>query len=143
MKKELVVREIFSITNKKLAKRVMVMSLSGMAFGSETNINVNSHGRGKIKVIKAEKFVGMDAVCIIGKLIEGAVVKKMKVHGRDNTQIISVESKVGDGYCTKPGAQVLLMVEGIYKEDFPAGSEMVFVKGAEEVAKAKGKIIIA
>ena len=29
------------------------------------------------------------------------------------TQVISVESKVGDGICTKPGAQVVLMIEGI------------------------------
>jgi hypothetical protein len=119
------------------------LSLSAMAFGSENSVNAASHERGRIKVIKAEKFVGMEAVCVIGKLIDGAVCKKMKVLGKEGSQVISVESKVGDGYCTKPGAQVLLMVEGIYKEDYPVGSEMSFVKGAEDKAKAKGKIIIA
>jgi hypothetical protein len=119
------------------------MSLSTLTFGSMNSCNALSHARGKVKVIKAEKFVGMDAVCLIGKLVEGAVAKKMKISGLNQTQIISVESKVGDGYCTKPGAQVVLMIEGINKEDLPAGAEIVFEKCATEIAKPKGKIIIA
>jgi hypothetical protein len=107
------------------------------------SVNAASYAKGKIKVIKAEKFVGMDAVCVIGRLVDGAVAKKMKVSGKDCTQVISVESKVGDGYCTKPGAQVVLMVEGINKEECPAGTEIIFEKSAEAEAKAKGKIIIA
>ena len=106
-------------------------------------VNAASHTRGRIKVIKAEKFVGMDAVCVIAKLVEGAVAKKMKVAGKNSTQVISVESKSGDGCWTKEGSQVVLMIEGVYKEDFPAGVEVIFEKGAEEAAKAKGKIIIA
>ncbi|MFA5125769.1 MAG: hypothetical protein WC462_02075 [archaeon] len=119
------------------------MSLSTLTFGSMNSINANSHTRGKVKVIKAEKFVGMEAVCIIGRLVEGAVAKKMHVSGNNSTQIISVESKVGDGYCTKQGAQVVLMVEGINKEDCPTGVEIIFEKGADEAVKSKGKIIIA
>ncbi|MFA5931032.1 MAG: hypothetical protein WC821_01840 [archaeon] len=119
------------------------MSLSSLTFGSMNGVNAASHTRGKIKVIKAEKFVGMDAVCVIAKLVEGAVAKKMKVAGKSSTQVISVESKSGDGCCTKEGAQVVLMIEGVYKEDFPAGTEVIFEKGAEEAAKAKGRIIIA
>ena len=119
------------------------MSLSTLTFGSMNSINAQSHQRGRVKIIKAEKFVGMDAVCVIGRLLEGAVAKKMRIAGRQNTQIISVESKVGDGYCTKPGAQVVLMVEGIYKEELVAGSEVIFEKSTQDEAKAKGKIIIA
>lgn len=107
------------------------------------SVNANSHTRGKVKVVKAEKFVGMDAVCVIARLTEGAVAKKMKVCGKDATQIISVESKSGDGYCTKIGAQVVLMVQGINKDDYPSGSEIIFEKNAEVESKAKGKIIIA
>jgi hypothetical protein len=108
------------------------------------SINAQSHNRGKVKVVKAEKFVGMEAVCVIAKLVEGAVAKKMRMSGKPNSQIISVESKVGDGYCTKPGAQVVLMIEGVYKEDFPSGAEIIFEKtsGPEE-GKPKGRIIIA
>ncbi len=108
------------------------------------SINASSHTKGKVKVIKAEKFVGMDAVCVIARLVDGAVAKKMRVSGKNATQIISVESKVGDGYCTKPGAQVVLMIEGINKEDYPEGAEIAFEKGAgEEATKSKGRLIIA
>jgi len=119
------------------------MSLSTLTFGSMNSINANSHARGKVKVVKAEKFVGMEAVCIIARLVDGAVAKKMHVQGKPASQIISVESKVGDGYCTKPGAQVVLMVEGINKEDCPTGAEIIFEKSAEEAVKSKGRIIIA
>jgi hypothetical protein len=119
------------------------MSLSSLTFGSANSANAGSLGNGRVKVIKAEKFVGMDAVCLIGKLIDGAVAKKMKVAGKEGSQVISVESKSGDGYCTKCGAQVVLMIEGIVKDDYPAGSEIHLIKGAEEAAKSKGKIIIA
>ena len=119
------------------------MSLSTLTFGSMNSVNANSHAGGKVKVIKAEKFVGMDAVCIISRLSEGAVAKKMKVVGKPGSVVISVESKSGDGCCTKIGAQVVLMVEGITKDDFPAGSDITFEKGAEEAAKSKGRIIIA
>ena len=119
------------------------MSLSTLTFGSMNSINAQSHTRGKVKVIKAEKFVGMEAVCVIGRLVEGAVAKKMKVMGKNTTQIISVESKVGDGFCTKPGAQVVLMVQGIEKEDYPSGTEIIFEKNSAEEVKAKGRLIIA
>jgi hypothetical protein len=99
---------------------------------------------GKVKVIKAEKFVGMDAVCVIGKLVDGAVTKKMAFKGKDGTQILSVESKFGDDSCTKIGAQVVLMVEGISKDDCPSGTEIIFNKTAcTEAKKNCGKIIIA
>ncbi|VVB76255.1 Uncharacterised protein [uncultured archaeon] len=120
------------------------MSLSTLTFGSMNSINAQSHNRGKVKIIKAEKFVGMDAVCVIAKLVEGAVAKKMKMAGKDKSVVISVESKSGDGYCTKIGAQVVLMVEGVYKEDFPAGADIIFEKGAGgDESKPKGRVIIA
>ena len=85
----------------------------------------------------------MDAACVIAKLAEGAVAKKMKVRGNPSSIVVSVESKSGDGCCTKIGAQVVLMVEGIHKEDYPSGSEMVLEKTACEEVKSKGRIIIA
>ena len=120
------------------------MSLSTLTFGSMNSINAQSHTRGKIKIIKAEKFVGMDAVCVIAKLVDGAAAKKMKVSGKNGSTVISVESKSGDGVCTKVGAQVVLMIEGVYKEDFQPGAEIILEKGAEDsTAKPKGRIIIA
>jgi hypothetical protein len=133
----------FAFLKGNQKQRVVILSLSSLTFGSMNSVNAGSHTRGKIKVIKAEKFVGMDAVCVISKLVEGAVAKKMKVVGKNNSQVISVESKSGDGCCTKEGAQVVLMVEGVHKDDFPAGAEIIFEKGAEEAAKAKGRVIIA
>ncbi len=119
------------------------MSLSSLTFGSMNGTNAASHTRGKIKVVKAEKFVGMDAVCVIAKLTEGAVAKKMKMQGKNSSVVVSVESKSGDGCCTKVGAQVVLMVEGICKEDCPVGADLIFEKFGSEEAKAKGRIIIA
>lgn len=118
------------------------MSLSSLTFASANSINAASHTTGKVKVVKAEKFVGMDAVCVIARLVEGAVAKKMRVINKPGTIIVSVESKSGDGYCTKSGAQVVLMVEGIKKDDYPVGSEIIFEKCGEEACKAKGKVII-
>ncbi len=119
------------------------MSLSSLTFASANSTNAASHTTGKVKVVKAEKFVGMDAVCVISRLVEGAVAKKMRVLGKNQTQVLSVESKSGDGYCTKIGAQVVLMVEGINKDDYPTGSEIIFEKCGEEACKAKGRVIIA
>lgn len=129
---------------KKFKSRVVNLSLSTLTFGSMNSVNSQSHAKGRVKVIKAEKFVGMEAVCVIARLVDGAVAKKMRVTGKNMTQVISVESKVGDGVCTKPGAQVVLMVEGIEKDDYPSGTEIIFEKGtADEAAKPKGRIIIA
>jgi len=119
------------------------MSLSSLTFGSMNGVNAGAHTKGKIKVVKAEKFVGVDAVCVIAKLVDGAVAKKMKLQGKNASQVLSVESKSGDGCCTKIGAQVVLMVEGIDKDDCPSGAELVFEKCGSEECKAKGKIIIA
>ncbi len=120
------------------------MSLTSLTFSGMSEDSANCVGKGRVKIIKAEKFVGMDAVCVIGKLVDGAVAKKMAVHGKESsTHVISVESKYGDGACTKIGAQVVLMVEGIQKEDYPCGAEIILTKSAQEANKPKGKIIIA
>ena len=119
------------------------MSLSSLTFGSENSINASDHARGKVKVVKAEKFVGMDAVCVISRLVEGAVAKRMRVQGKSNSVIVSVECKSGDNLCTKIGAQVVLMVEGINKDDYPTGSEIIFEKCGSEACKPKGRVIIA
>ncbi|MDD2531409.1 MAG: hypothetical protein PHY04_01175 [Candidatus ainarchaeum sp.] len=119
------------------------MSLSSLTFGSSNSINSSSHSGGRVKVVKSEKFVGMEAVCVIARLVEGAVAKKMRVKGKNKSMVISVESKSGDGVCTKNGAQVVLMIEGINKEDYPTGVEICFEKCEEEACKPKGRIIIA
>jgi len=119
------------------------MSLTTLTFSGSSEESANCVGRGKVQVIKTEKFVGIDAVCLIGKLVDGAVAKKMCVDGKNSTNVLTVESKYGDGACTKIGAQVVLMIEGINKSDFPAGTEIILTKGAQcENAKPKGKIII-
>ena len=41
------------------------LSLSTLTFSSMNSVSAQSHARGKVKVIKSEKFVGMDAVCVI------------------------------------------------------------------------------
>ena len=119
------------------------MSLSSLTFGSTNGADIASNTKGKIKIIKAEKFVGMEAVCVIAKLVDGAVAKKMKMQGKNSSLVVSVESKSGDGYCSKQGAQVVLMVEGINKEDCPSGAEIVFEKCGTAECKPKGRIIIA
>jgi len=119
------------------------MSLTTLTFGSANSTDAGAHAGGKVKVVKSEKFVGMDALCIIAKLVDGAVAKRMRVAGKNSTFVVSVESKSGDGVCTKQGAQVVLMVEGMNKEEAPAGAEIVFEKCIEEACKPKGKVIIA
>ena len=119
------------------------MSLNSLTFGSENSTNAGEHVRGKVKVIKAEKFVGIDAVCVISRLVEGAVAKRMRVAGKNNSVVVSVECKSGDNLCTTIGMQVVLMVEGIHKEDYPTGSEIIFEKCTGEACKPKGRIIIA
>lgn len=120
------------------------MSLTGMTFSNSGEEVANVVGKGKVKIIKAEKFVGMDAVCVIGKLVDGAVAKRMSVEGKDNTSVLTVESKYGDGACSKIGAQVVLMVLGIDKDHYPSGTEIILTKGnTVEAGKPKGRIIIA
>lgn len=119
------------------------MSLSSLTFSSENSVNSGAHAPGKVKVVKAEKFVGMDAVCVISRLVEGAVAKRMKVMGKPGSVVVSVECKSGDNLCTKIGAQVVLMIEGIKKEDYPTGSEIIFEKCGEDSCKPKGRVIIA
>jgi hypothetical protein len=119
------------------------MSLNSLTFGSENNMNSSEYSRGKVKVVKAEKFVGIDAVCVISRLVEGAVAKRMRVVGKNGSVVVSVECKSGDNLCTKIGMQVVLMIEGINKEDYPTGSEMLFEKCGEGTCKPKGRIIIA
>jgi hypothetical protein len=115
-----------------------------MTFSGASQESANCVGRGKVKVIKSDKFVGMDAVCLIGRLVDGAVAKKMCVHGKESASVLTVESKYGEGACTKIGAQVVLMIQGLEKDDFPSGTEIILTKGAQcENSKPKGKIIIA
>lgn len=122
-------------------ERVIRMSLTTLTFGGASS--VEGVGRGKVRVLKTEKFVGSEEVCVIGKLVEGGIIKKMKVSGRDAAQVVSVESKYGDGFCTRPGAQVVLMVSGIDKSEYACGTEICFEKTLEEQAKPKGRVIIA
>jgi hypothetical protein len=118
--------------------------LTTLTFSGSGSSSAESVGKGKIKVLKTDKFVGSSEVCVIGKLVEGAVSKKMSVSGKDGSQVISVESKYGDGFCMREGAQVVLMVSGISKDEYGAGAEIVFEKSfMQEAARPKGRIIIA
>ena len=119
------------------------MSLTTLTFNSANSATNERAGKGKVMVIKTEKFVGSEEVCVIGRLVEGAVFKKMSVSGRDGCQVVSVESKYGDGLCEKQGAQVVLMVSGINKDDYIAGSELAFERMVQEKAKQMGRVIIA
>ena len=120
------------------------MSLITMTFAKDGMQRANSIGQGRIKVLKTDKFYGSDGVCVIGKLIDGAVSKHMSICGKSGC-ITTVESKYGDNSCTKLGAQVLLMIDGLEKEDFSVGEEVLFENEqiAETISKPKGKLIIA
>lgn len=122
------------------------MSLITLTFNNNSSRNTNNlcnSTKGKIKIIKTEKFFGTQEICVIAKLIEGAVAKEMFVSGTEE-KIVSVESNYGEGFCQKVGAQVVLMVLGANKEDYQSGQEIEFQK-AESIAiqKPRGKIIIA
>jgi len=120
------------------------MSLITMAFAKDGMQEAARIGQGKIKVLKTDKFYESDGICVIGKLIEGAVSKHMSICGKSGC-ITTVESKYGDNACSKTGAQVLLMIDGIEKEDVAVGEEMSFETEAlaEAIIRPKGKIIIA
>ena len=120
------------------------MSLITMTFAKSGTEQACRIGQGKIKVLKTDKFYGSDGICVIGRLIEGAVSKHMSVCGKAGC-ILTVESKYGDGACIKQGAQVLLMIDGLEKEDVTVGEELSFEAAEKiaEVARPKGRIIIA
>ena len=119
------------------------MSLITMTFAKSGTEQACRIGQGKIKVLKTDKFYGSDGICVIGRLIEGAVSKHMNLCGKAGC-ILTVESKYGDGSCIKQGAQVLLMIDGIEKDEVTIGEELSFE--AEVIAETilpKGRIIIA
>ena len=119
------------------------MSLITMTFAKDGMQRANNIGQGKIRVLKTDKFYGDDGICVIGKLIEGAVSKHMNICGK-NACITTVESKYGNNSCIKQGAQVLLMIDGIEKEDVAVGEEMTFeMEQIAETIRPKGKLIIA
>jgi hypothetical protein len=101
--------------------------------------------KGVVKVIKTEQFFGTEEVCLIGRLVNGAIASEMLIPGTDK-KIVSVESNYGDGFCQKTGAQVVLMVANADKSEYTTGQEIEFQKAVEAVAQAakpKGKLIIA
>jgi hypothetical protein len=107
---------------------------------SSTNKSVS---KGKISVLKTDKFFGTDELCVIGKLIEGGVCENMSFCGDSNKKVVSVESKSGDRLCTKIGAQVVLMVSGIEKEEVLVGEELQFEKTLFDKPRPVGRFIIA
>lgn len=120
------------------------MSLTTLTFGNCAAEVAEKVGKGKIQVIKTDYFYGSDGVCVIGRLIEGVVSKSMQISGKEDCKVITVESKYGDGLCTKTGAQVLLMIDGISKEDYSAGQEIAFEKNdVALISRPKGRLIIA
>ncbi len=120
------------------------MSLITMTFAKSGMEQASRIGQGKIVVLKTDKFYGSDGICVIGKLLEGAVSKHMSICGKSGL-ITTVESKYGDNACCKTGTQVLLMIDGIEKEDVAVGEELSFESEqlAETISRPKGKIIIA
>ncbi|MBT4870465.1 MAG: hypothetical protein HON47_02740 [Candidatus Diapherotrites archaeon] len=119
------------------------MSLITMTFAKSESKIANSIGQGKIKVLKTDKFYGDDGICVIGKLIEGAVSKHMNICGKSG-QVTTVESKYGDHSCTHQGAQVLLMIDGLEKEDLSVGEEISFeMEKIAQPIRPRGKLIIA
>ena len=119
------------------------MSLITMTFAKDGMQRAHDIGQGRIKVLKTDKFYGSDGVCVIGKLIDGAVSKHMSICGK-NGCITTVESKYGDHSCTHPGAQVLLMIDGLDQTDFSVGEEVSFeMEKLAETIRPRGKLIIA
>ena len=118
------------------------MSLITLTFNNSSTEKADSIGSGKVKVIKADKFFGIEDICVIGKLLEGAVSTSMCMPG-SNSQIRSVESNYGLDSCIREGAQVVLMVSNASKDSFQAGDEIEFEKAIEFVQRPKGRVIIA
>ncbi|MFA5357898.1 MAG: hypothetical protein WC308_03155 [archaeon] len=118
------------------------MSLVKLTFGGRDPSAANAIGKGKLKVVKTDKFFGTEAVCVIGTLVEGALSVDMCIPQR-NAKIQSLESNYGDDYCVKEGAKVTLMVSGINKSDFQNGDDIEFEKLTVITEKPKGRFIIA
>jgi hypothetical protein len=122
------------------------MSLITLTFNSNSSRSSGSSKaeKGKIKIIKTEQFYGTEEVCLIGKLVDGAIASEMQIPGTEN-KIVSVESNYGAGFCQKIGAQVVLMVAGATKEDYQSGQEVEFekVQTIAAIEKPRGKLIIA
>lgn len=121
----------------------MIMSLFTLTFGNTSSAQRGA-AKGRVKVLKTDQFFGTEEVCVIGKLVEGAVAREMLVPGTSK-KIVSVESNYGEGVCNHKGAQVVLMVSDSDKEEYSVGEEISFekVQMLEESAKPKGKLIIA
>ena len=118
------------------------MSLITLTFNSSSTEKADSIGKGKVRVIKTQKFYGTDELCVIGKLVEGAVSTNMHLLGSDSV-IKSVESNYGLDSCFRAGAQVVLMVAGANKGQFSFGEEIEFERAIEIAHRPKGRIIIA
>lgn len=122
------------------------MSLITLTFNNNSARSGNAAKavKGIVKIIKTEQFFGTEEICLIGKLVNGAIAKEMQVAGTDK-KIVSVESNYGDGFCQKSGAQVVIMLSGAEKDDYTTGQEVEFQKAIEAsaIAKPQGKIIIA
>ena len=118
------------------------MSLITLTFNGTSTEKADSIGRGKVRVIKTQKFYGMDELCVRGKLVEGAVSTNMHMSGT-SSMVKSVESNYGLDYCMRAGAQVVLMVSDADKIQFSFGQELEFEKAIEIVQRPKGRVIIA
>ena len=135
---------LFKKNNSTNAKeRGDSMSLTTLTFANANAERATQIGVGKVRVMKTDKFFGINEICVIGKLVEGAVANNMRVQGR-SAFVRSVESNYGEDYCVKEGAQVVIMVSGISKEEYNSGDEIRFeTTPSEEIARPKGKFIIA
>jgi hypothetical protein len=118
------------------------MSLITLTFNGTSTEKADSIGRGKIRVIKTQKFYGMDDICVIGKLVDGAISTNMHLSGT-NALVKSVESNYGLDSCIRAGAQIVLMVSNANKDQFSSGQEIQFEKAIEVAQRPKGRVIIA
>jgi len=122
---------------------VKQMSLVTLTFGGRSTEEAEHIGKGRVRVSRTEKFFGTPEVCIMGRLVEGAVSKNMALSGKENCFIKSVESNYGEGACTREGSQIVLMVSGIMKSDVNSGDELIFEKMQQAIERPKGRVIIA
>ena len=119
------------------------MSLTTLTFSSATSAQSNTASKGTIQVLKTDQFYGTEGICVIGRLVNGAVSREMIVSGTDK-KVLSVESNYGEGCCAHKGAQVVLMVTESEKDDFVRGDQIAFEKIAiVSQVRPKGRLIIA
>ena len=101
-------------------------------------------GSAKVKVLKAEQFVGTTETYVIGELVEGTIAKNMTTEFNGKmAEVMEVESKYGMVALGKKGAKLGLMLAGDLKKDDLAPEVVLEFKAKPVPPKKKGRVIIA